>query len=282
MNVQNKLALGYIRTKLSILSILSEKMAGEALFQLFCTPFSKLKSDASGAFANQEKVSFLLKGKRVYGYRCNFPSTKTALILHGFSSSAGNFSHFIDPLIKKGYSVLAFDAPAHGESEGKTINALLYAEMVNHIMEEFGPVHALIGHSFGGLAISLALENKNFAHIPQVVLIAPATETTTAIDGALKMLSLKNPKFRTALEEKIERFSGRNAEWFSIRRAIGNFPGEVLWLHDETDRITPITDVLPVKGDNHAHITFHFTNGLGHRRIYRDEAVRQQIMNFLH
>ncbi len=282
MNVQNKLALGYIRTKLNILSAISEKMAGDELFRLFCTPPGKVSPKANGMFSAHEKLSFILNGKKVHGYRCNYPAKKTALLLHGFSSCIDNFSDFVEPLVQKGYAVLAFDAPAHGHSEGKTINAVQYAEMVNHIINEYGPVDALIGHSFGGLAIALALENDKSEAKRQVVLIAPATETTTAIEGALKLLSLHSPRFRTALERKIENFSGKKAEWFSIRRAIGNIKGQVLWLHDETDRITPIIDVLRVKNDKHPHITFHFTRGLGHRRIYRDAEVRQQIMNFLH
>ncbi len=279
MNVQNKLALGYIRTKLNILLAISEKKAGEELFRLFCTPFVKAKAGSYEAFANYEKLSFTLNGNMVKGFRCNHEASKTALILHGFSSCIHNFSDYIMPLIDKGYSVLAFDAPAHGLSDGKTINAVEYSQMIKHVIKEYGPVHALIGHSFGGLAAALALEDDETER--QVVLIAPATETTTAIEGALKLLSLDKPRFREALERKIESFSGKKAEWFSIRRAVGNIKGKILWLHDESDMITPFRDVLRVKQDDHPHINFHFTKGLGHRRIYRDPAVRQQIMNFL-
>ena len=35
--------------------------------------------------------------------------------------------------IKQGYEVLAFDAPAHGQSEGKTSNLLDYMEMIRKI-----------------------------------------------------------------------------------------------------------------------------------------------------
>lgn len=281
MNVQNKLALGYIRTKLNFLSIISEKMAGEELFRLFCTPFPVAPSKPSEVFGRHEKLSFSFEGKKVFGYRCNYPAAKTALILHGFSSCVNNFDDFVEPLIRKGYCVLAFDAPAHGLSEGKTINALQYAGMVKHIIKEYGPLDAFIGHSFGGLAIALALENHIQEREPRLVLIAPATETTTAIDGAMEFLSVTNPKLKRALEKKIEVFSGQKPSWFSIRRAIANIRGKVLWLHDEADTITPLKDVLKVREDKHEHITFHFTKGLGHRRIYRDATIREMVINFL-
>ena len=53
---------------------------------------------------------------------------KKFLILHGFESSAFNFDRYIKPMIKLGYEVVAMDAPAHGKSEGKTINLLDYIE----------------------------------------------------------------------------------------------------------------------------------------------------------
>ena len=281
MNVQNKLALGYIRTKLNILSLISEKKAGEELFRLFCTPFVVPEPRPSEVFGKHEKLVFSFQGKKIQGYRCNAGASKTALLLHGFSSCAHNFDGFVEPLITEGYAVLAFDAPAHGSSEGKTINAVEYAGMVSHIIKEYGPLHALIGHSFGGLAIALALENHIQEPEPRVVLIAPATETTTAIDGAMKFLSISSQRLRQALEKKIETFSGQKPAWFSIRRAIGNIKGKILWIHDESDTITPINDVLKVRDDGHSHVTFHFTKGLGHRRIYKDAAIRRQIMNFL-
>ena len=64
----------------------------------------------------------------------------------------------LTPLIKKGYEVLAFDAPAHGESTGKTINAVVYKDLVLIFGSSYGPIDSFVTHSFGGLALVLALE----------------------------------------------------------------------------------------------------------------------------
>ena len=79
------------------------------------------------------------------------------LILHGFESTAINFEGYVEPLIKKGYEVLAFDAPAHGHSSGKRITAIVYRDLVEYVDEHYGPVRSYLGHSFGGFVLSLAL-----------------------------------------------------------------------------------------------------------------------------
>ncbi|MEO6583533.1 MAG: alpha/beta hydrolase [Ferruginibacter sp.] len=280
MNVQQKLALGFIKTKLNLLTALNKKEAGEHAFRLFCTPLAKYIGPESDAFKNSKRLEFTLNGNTIRGFQTNAPQTNKVLILHGFSSSLHNFESYIAPLVAKNYEVLAFDAPAHGRSEGNTIHALDYAEMVKKVIDLYGPIQNFIAHSFGGIALSLALESIPHDEKMKVVLIAPATETSSAIDNALQMLNMKNEALRKAIDEVILHISGKETSWFSIRRAVKNLKASVLWFHDEDDDVTPIKDALAVKDDAHAHVEFVVTTGLGHRRIYRDDAVQQKIFSF--
>jgi hypothetical protein len=52
-------------------------------------------------------------------------------------------------------------------------------------------------------------------------------------------------------------------------------------LHDRHDTTTPVKDVLPIVQRKPGHVQFHFTDGLGHSRIYKDEAVKKLISDFL-
>lgn len=280
MNVQKKLAFGLIRTKLIGLCIINKRKAGREAFRLFCTPLSK-PVRRQPVFDNAEPLSFSFHGKTIRGFRCNHPSDKKVLLLHGFSSHCHNFDHYINPLIEKGYEVLAFDAPAHGASDGKTVNALDYSGMIKKVIELYGPINSFIAHSFGGLSVCLAMENLQHDNNTQIVLIAPATETSTAIDSAFTMLGLRSTTLREALENVIYENSGQTASWFSVRRAMNNIKASVLWCHDEEDDVTPLSDALKVKEDGHSNIQFHITKGLGHRKIYRDAAVKKAIVDFL-
>jgi pimeloyl-ACP methyl ester carboxylesterase len=281
MNVQKNLAIRFFRTKLNLLSLISRQRAGSEAFRLFCTPLSRYTGRQAEVFKNGEQLGFELNGKKIRGFRCNPAGTKRILILHGFSSSCHKFDKYATELIKKNYEVLAFDAPAHGASDGKTVNAVEYSEMINKIAELYGPIDSYIAHSFGGIAVSLALENMEHNEKTKLVLIAPATETESAIDGALKMLGIRKQLVRECLNDHIFRVSGKQPSWFSIRRAMKNIKAAVLWVHDEDDMITPIVDVIKVKEDNLPQITFMLTRGLGHQKIYRDPTVKNAILNFL-
>jgi esterase/lipase len=281
MKVKHKIALRYIKTKLNLLSVINKKKAGEEVFRLFCTPLKKGKTEVHEVFKYAEPVAFVSDGKSIKGYRCNKGGTKKILLLHGFSSNCQHFGRYVQPLVSKGYEVLAFDAPAHGRSEGITSNAMDYSEMITKVNVLYGPVNGYIAHSFGGISVMLALENIPHSTDTHVVLIAPATETNTAIDGAFNMLALNNKPLRKVVDNIILEKSGRTTEWFSIRRAIKNISAQILWIHDKDDDITPLSDALKVKDDKPQNVRFLITSSLGHRRIYRDPAVIQHVVNFL-
>jgi len=280
MKLSQRLALRYIRTKFRVLTAISKKKAAQQAFELFCTPQSRNNKKLPKIFEKAEQLDFKLEGVTVRGWRFNHPADKKILIIHGYESSGINFDRYVKPLITKGYEVLTFDAPAHGRSGGKKINAPLYKRMIREIVKNYGPIHSFMAHSFGGLAASLALEEISHTTDYKLVLIAPATETTTAIDSFFGLLKL-DPVLRPEFERIIIKNAGVTSAWYSIRRAMKNIQAKVLWLHDEDDDVTPISDALKVKEENHSNIEFVITQGLGHRRIYRDNKVTKVILDFL-
>ncbi len=250
-------------------------------FTLFCTPFVKPPKVLPAVFNNAEKITGIFDEKKITGYRWNRGAAKKALILHGFSSAACKFHQYVQPLINKGYEVVAFDAPAHGSSEGKTINALVYSNLVIQLSAQYGPFNGFISHSFGGLALCLALENAPPPAGSRVVLIAPATETSTAIDSAFKLFHLCDPRVRTAFESIITKLSGKPVSWFSVNRSIQQIEAEFLWVHDEDDTITPFADALVTRNKNLPNVQFVITQGLGHQQIYKDETIKNKVIDFL-
>lgn len=252
-----------------------------AAFKLFCTPLNKSKKQTPPVFKFAEPVYELFNGRKLKGYRWNKGQSKKVLILHGFESAAHKFHNYVLMLMEKGYEVLAFDAPAHGSSDGETINAIEYKEMVKKIMADYGPVENFIAHSFGGLAVCLALEDMQHSSNTRVVLIAPATETTSAIGNAFKMIGITNKKVREEFDKIILQVGGHGPEWFSVNRAISNLNAQVLWVHDADDDTTPLLDALKTKDKKLPHVRFMITKGLGHRRIYTDKDVMDEVVAFL-
>ncbi len=281
MKFKEKIAIRYIRTKFKILSSISKKKAAEKAFELFCTPQFRNVKALPPVFEEAEKLRFRFQEFNIVGYRWNKGGNRKALIIHGFESSVVNFDRYVSALIKKGYEVLAFDAPAHGRSSGKQINVLIYRDFIKHVYSVYGPIQTFLAHSFGGLAICMALAEIRHDENYRVVLIAPATETQTALDLFFQFLHMEDETVRKEFETIIYRVSGHPASWFSIPRALKKIKAQILWLHDEDDKTTPLKDVYKVKKENYANIQYVITKGLGHRRIYRDADVSKRIVEFI-
>lgn len=280
LKTTQRLAIKYYRTKFKILTSISKRKAAEKAFELFCTPQIRNKKKLPKIFETAEKLQLKVDGIIVRGWRFNHPAERKVLILHGYESSVTNFDRYVKPLVSKGYEVLAFDAPANGRSDGKQITLPLYSKMIKEIHKKFGPVQSYMAHSFGGLAVSLALEEINHDDNYRLALIAPASETSTAINTFFSFLKL-SPDIREDFEKIIKQKGGVHSDWYSIARAIKNIKANVLWFHDEDDDVTPLSDAIQVKEANYPNVEFVITKGLGHRRIYRDNKVVKAIVEFL-
>jgi len=280
MKLAQKIAINYLRAKLNMLSVISPNLAAKKAFDLFSTPQSRYRKTPPHIFGKGERIFFIQNGKKVKGWRWNDRSEKKLLVLHGYESSVRKFDHHIGRAIKKGYAVYAFDAPAHGNSEGSRISLLDYIEMIRNVAKHYGRIDAFICHSFGGMALSMYLESVPHDPDTKMVLIAPATETSTAIDGFFRFLQL-NGRVRKEFERMIQERSGNPPSHYSISRAIRNIRASVLWVHDEEDAVTPISDVRKVMEMGIPNVEFHITKGLGHNRIYRDNEVKKRIFAFL-
>ncbi|MBK8711534.1 MAG: alpha/beta fold hydrolase [Niastella sp.] len=282
MKIQKNIIYKYIRTKLYFLDAFGSQYSGAYAFKLFCTPYTRYQGKGTDIFNKGEQLQFQLEKCKISGCRINLNQSKKALILHGFSSSYHKFSNYAEALVKKGYQVLAFEAPAHGKSEGKRVNALDYSKMIKKIIELYGPIDTYIAHSFGGLAVCLALEETPTPmNDTKLVLIAPATETTSAIEGAFNILKLPQQKFKDALRETILRKSGKPAQWYSVRRALKHIQAQVIWVHDQDDFITPYRDAQKILEDHLPHVHLITTKGLGHQKIYKDKDVQNLVMEYL-
>lgn len=282
MKLTQKLALQYTSARLNILSLVSVRKAAQKAFKLFCTPQQRAPKKQSALFEKGEPLSFRLADHTVRGHRW-MPAgapVKKVLIVHGFESASWNFDAYIAPLLKKGYEVLAFDAPAHGQSGGKQITLPLYVEALKMIGQKYGPIGSYMGHSLGGLALGFCLEDTPHDKDTRLVLIAPAVEAHKAAEDFCRLFRL-GPEVLQEMDEIVQTISGHTFAWYSLRRALRQIRAGVLYLQDEDDRVTTYRDALPVKEDGNPNIRFVFTKGLGHRKIYKDPVIQEQIVAFL-
>jgi pimeloyl-ACP methyl ester carboxylesterase len=280
-NLKQRIAIRYYKTKLNTIALVSPRLAAEKALDLFCTPFGKRnKLHAPPVFHHAEKLSFELTNNMTvtgWRWRSDRSDAKKILIAHGFNSYSFKFEKYVLLLKSEGFEILAFDAPAHGMSEGKRVNALLYRDMILEIEKKYGQLFGIMAHSFGGLAAALAAEK--IKTLEKLVLIAPATETYRAVDNFFSLIQL-NHSLKKEFEEVLTKFAGEPISYFSVSRALENISANTLWLHDTEDFTCSFEDVLPVQKMSLPTLQFYITHGLGHSRIYKENKVAKEIVSF--
>jgi len=279
MTKREQIMLALLKTKIRLASFVSIRWGAEVAFNMFSTPYRKSEKPKPAIFKKAENFSLKVNGENINGYRWNTIAKKQLLILHGFESRAYKFDMYISPMLAEGWGVVIMDAKAHGKSEGDRIILPDYVSMIEQLENNFGKFSAYLAHSFGGIAISLHLEKAKNTEA-KLVLIAPATETDTAINLFSKIVALKK-EVRLALDDLILEKSGNPTSFYSVRRIVPILENKILWVHDKNDKITPLSDMEPIMRAQLSHVEFLITEGFGHSRIYKEKEVITTVIAFI-
>ena len=101
----------------------------------------------------------------------------TVLLVHGWNANWSHFGKLIPVLLNQGYRVVAYDAPAHGESSGNQTNIVEMSSALLAVKKDIGEVHAVVGHSLGGATTALAID---ISDVNTILLIATVSSGLTS------------------------------------------------------------------------------------------------------
>lgn len=240
---------------------------------LFNTPERELMMRES---AKNELVPIPAIEKEVMVYVYGYSKTKI-LLTHGWSGRGTQLYDIADKLLENGMMVISFDAPAHGLSSGKTTDLLEYVAAINYINDTYGPFEAAIGHSFGGIAL-LDVQAK-IPFVNKLITIGIASSINSIVDEFIRKLELK-PIIATKVKKRMRSILNRDIESASaaINAKKVNIP--TLVLHDTQDVDVDVSSAYKIR-QNLSKGELLVTNGLGHRRIFRDQKVIDKIIDFI-
>ena len=286
-----RMYLQYLRTKFTTLGMLAPPVAGKMAFNLFCTPYPKFKKRKAPAIFHQAKgIQIKVIGNGIdkigsstlngFEWKPSKSNGKTVLIVHGYASCAYKFEQYIPPLLKMGCRVLCFDAPGHGLSQGKYINIPIYEQTIQQIIKDHGPVDYFIGHSLGAISLAMIAETLSNPLEHKFVLIAPATKTTSTFERYFDMMHF-NEGVRAAFLAELQKHTHLPVSYFEADRALQNYTGPVLWVHDQEDLVCPYKDLIDFQNKAPENVKFLITKGLGHNKVYKTQEVIDKIMSFL-
>ncbi len=231
------------------------------------------------ASATSEKFSFQAAGKRIQGYSWGSSEAPYVMMVHGWAGRAMQFRKFVKPLQDAGFSVVAFDGPGHGQSEGAKTSILEFEEVMKVLVRLRGTPAAVITHSFGGGAILYAIMNG--LPVSKVVNIASPTLADEILKTFLRAI---NGTWKSAerFKQYVVRRTGKPFEEFTGIYSIQRLPKpiDLLLVHDEDDK-----DVLIVHAQAlmkvYPSARLYQTKGLGHTRILKDDGAIAATVEFI-
>ena len=200
------------------------------------------------------------------------------LFVHGWSGRGSQVAAFTDPLIAAGYQVMAIDAPGHGDTPGDRTNILECAAVLLAFNRRYGPVHAAVTHSFGGMVLAYAM-NRGLS-VERVVCISAPAHVEYLLDSFAKTLAIPDAVIADMRRRMDARFP--DEFWEDISTVVNVRAHEVpaLIIHEEKDHSVPwqqgkiIANAWP-------GARFMKTTGLGHGRILRNQAVVDAAVDFI-
>ena len=199
------------------------------------------------------------------------------LLVHGWSGRGGQMIAFVDPLLEAGYSVLTFDAPAHGDSEGKRVSLFDFAQTIQNLAEEFGPFHGTIAHSFGGPAMLWALEQG--VETSHLILMASPMNLEKTMSRFARRLGL-TPIAYHELRQQMEQYFNTSISSLNYFNKTMSPSSPTLIVHDLDDKEVNWAGSEKIS-KQWSHSFLMTTKGLGHYRILRNPDVIEKITSFL-
>ena len=267
---------------LKFFELFSTTLAAKYAIKVFSTPMVKrarLKRELD-LFKTAVKDEILFENKVLKTYVFGENNSKQLLLIHGWEGQAGDFYRMIPALVEAGYKVITFDGPAHGSSEGKTTNMIIFSRAVKLIAEKFGnDFDAFIGHSFGGGASLVALTTYKDLNVKKVISLGSPDLISKVFDDFYKLVDLpKNVQYKVV--QILQERTGKKVSDLSLARMYAEYNKPSLVVHDFSDKIVSFSDAESIK-NKAPHVKLFQTNGLGHVRVLHDKLVHKEIIDFL-
>lgn len=262
-----------------ILQFLSKDAATNFVARLFATPMkfnAPEREQMMRESAKKERI-FLPSAKKelqvyVYGY-----SKTRVLLVHGWAGRGTQLYQLADKILENKMMVVSFDGPAHGLSEGKRTHMIEFIDAIRLMEKKYGPFHAAVGHSFGGMSLINAVAGG--FKIEKLVTLGADNSIPEIFAYFVKKMELK-PEIARRLKRLFEDRHDLRLDHFTSEHQAARIKIPVLVIHDSEDRFVPVSSAVAIR-QKLENGELLITHGLGHHKIFKSPEVVQRIIEFL-
>jgi len=262
---------------------------GEIALQRFCTPpLSRYRSAVHDVLV--QRARFHLRNARSVKVTCDGgelqayvfePETAwngaSVLLVHGWTAEASFMTAFAEHFRKRGFRIVLFDFPAHGQSLPERASLIDCAHAIRTVAEALGPIQFVLAHSLGGTAALLA--GGGGAPMPRpypflaYVLVAMPNHfsVVTRTFGRDEGLS---PEAQQAYERRLEVIAHRRIVDFTGVNLLMDVGRPALLMHSRDDADVAFADAEEIAATC-GNAELQPLEDLGHRKIlYAPPVVR--------
>jgi len=217
---------------------------------------------------------------------------ETIICVHGWDGRGFNYLKFIPKFQAKGFRVLTPDFPRHGKTEGIESGCHVFGHSINALIRYVnGPVYILT-HSLGNAAfcinygISSELEKSFVKRYVGIGIPDKFMDIVEIFENRIGLSSRCHPYF---LEENNKNL-GFDISKMVFGEILTNYKIPILLIHDKNDKelefkkASQSAALLPYKNykvNGEVKPTYFKSEGLGHRRILRDDGIVDRVVEFL-
>lgn len=245
--------------------------------RLFLTPPARNAASAIELLDARERI-LSHRGRLIATWSWGPVDAPAVLLVHGWGGHAAQLRGFVSPLLHAGFSVVTYDQPAHGVSEGRLTGLPDFADLVAEVAHHYGVVRGVLGHSLGATAAAFALARRTI-HIEKMVLISPPSDLV-GYSRRFARWHWMPERLRRAMQNAIEERYGLRWDELELARLAPRLEAKALVIHDRADRQVPLKQGAAF-ARSWPGARFMTTEGLGHGRILRDDAVIDAATAFL-
>jgi predicted esterase len=272
-NFGQKLLYSVMKISWWIWPVIVEKL----VLRLFFSPSKYKLNPVEQALLNRGK-NFQIKVRNKMIQCWQWGEGPMVILAHGWNGRGAQFQPLIEALIDAKFSVVTYDAPGHGDSEGKTSNYFEFSDTVRtlwHLLDN-DKVHAVIGHSLGAAAVLNFMSKEKYNK--KAILIAPALRLRELLFQTFEYHHIPKIVYLN-LVQNLEMIHGYNIFNDNPSQLIKKMKNNIMIFHDKNDRAVPYADT------EHAaemldNITLCASSGLGHKRILNDHSTISAAVNY--
>ncbi len=191
------------------------------------------------------------------------------VLTHGWSGTASQFYPLMEHIASKGFTALAYDHPAHGESEGQYGHIPGFVRGLEDVLDTVEDIVGLVGHSMG-TASALECRHSKLENKP-LLLIAPVLNYVENLFGSIARSGYSMKLFNAVVSEVEDQF-GYPLQSIDPMKRLSERPSHTIIIHDEQDKFTKYS-VSAKAAEEIKNVELVTTQGQGHGRVMKCEQV---------